>query len=226
MWDLVVVGDSAWNGIGFLVARAVEDAQGVEVSLHEWINPDQESYLTGGERSADLLQRLRADEDLRRDLSEAEMILFDVPMGVVNDVCPGDPGVGTVEMAEACMPEASAAYRADVGPIFEELVALRDPSEAVIRVADLWQFFYPTFRDHGTYDVVRPAWQEMNGAVADAADQHGIPLIHAYDAFSGQGGDRDPVAAGDVTGDQVHLAVEGQQRLAALILDLGFEPLG
>ena len=71
-------------------------------------------------------------------------------MGVMNDTCTGDPATATVRVVTACMAEASAAYRADVGPIFDELVALRDPSQAMIRVTDVWQFLYPTFQAAGT----------------------------------------------------------------------------
>ena len=227
VWDLVVMGDSVWIDIGAPFARAVEDARGVDVRVHTWINPDQGSYTRGGgERSADLLARLRTDEQLRADIGEAEIILFDVPMGILNDTCTSDPHSTDVEAARACMAEGSAAYRADVGPIFDELVALRDPSQAMVRVTDVWQFLYPTFQAAGTLDVARSTWQEMNGAVTDAADQHGIPVIHAYDAFTGPQGDRDPVAAGDVSADQFHLTSQGQSRLIAMVLELGFAPLG
>ncbi len=226
MWDLVLIGDSMLNGIGYLVSNAVKDTHDVDVWQHNWINPDLGRYAVGGERSADLLARLRTDEQLRTDISEAEIILFDVPMGGMYDTCTGDPATAAVETVTACMAEALAAYRADVGPIFDELVALRDPSEAMIRVTDVWQLLYPTFQAAGTYDVARSTWQEMNGAVADAADQHGIGVIHAYDTFTGPEGDRDPVAAGDVKSDEVHLTTQGQARLAELIVGLGFAPLG
>ena len=226
VWDLVVMGDSVWIDIGAPFARAIEDARGVDVRLHTWINPDLGRYTQGGERSADLLARLRTDEQLRADIGDAEIILFDVPMGVINDICTSDPHTAGVEEVAACLSEASAAYRADVGPIFDELVTLRDPSQAMVRVTDVWQFFYPTFQAAGTLDVARSAWQEMNGAVIDAADRSGIPVIRAYDAFTGPQGERDPVAAGDVSPDQVHLTSQGQTRLIAMVLDLGFAPLG
>ena len=224
-WDVVLIGDSVWNGVGYLVSTAVKDFYEVDVWQHNWINPDFDSYANGGKRSADLLERLRTDEQLRAEISEAEIILFDVPMGVMNDTCTGDPATATVASATACMAEASAAYRADVGPIFDELAALRDPSQAVIRVMDVWQFFYPTFQSAGTLDVARSTWQEMNAAVIDVADSHGIAVIHAYDAFTGPEGDQDPVAAGDVLSDQVHLTVQGQMRVVDLIVELGFAPL-
>ncbi len=165
LWDLVLIGDSMLNGIGYLVSNAVKDTHDVDVWQHNWINPDLGRYAVGGERSADLLARLRTDEQLRTDISEAEIILFDVPMGGMYDTCTGDPATAAVETVTACMAEALAAYRADVGPIFDELVALRDPSEAMIRVTDVWQLLYPTFQAAGTYDVARSTWQEMNGAV-------------------------------------------------------------
>jgi hypothetical protein len=225
VWDLVLVGDSAWLGIGYLVSTAIKDSYEVDVRQHNWINPDLDSYAVGGERSADLLERLRTDEQLRAEISEAEIILFDVPLGVMNDTCKGDPSTGTVETVTACMAEASAAYRADVGPIFDELLALRDPSQAVIRVMDVWQFLYPTFQAAGTLDVARSVWQEVNAAVIDAADSRGIEVIHAYDAITGPAGDRDPVAAGDVVDDEFHLTVQGQMRVVDLIVGLGFAPL-
>ena len=77
----------------------------------------------------------------------------------------------------------------------------------------------------GIYDTVRPAWQAMNQAVADAAARHEIPLVRADDAFTGPDGERDPVAAGDVLEDETHLTSQGGERLVDLIAALGFEPL-
>ena len=222
-WDLVLMGDSVLQPVWPIVSR-LEQELGVTLKLHQWINPDIAKYGgNGGERSADLLARLQTDEALRQDLRDAEVILFDVPFGILNDTCKGlDPSSSELE---PCWAESSAAYRADADAIFTELVGLRDPSDAIIRVTDVWQFLWPTFHNLGIYDIVRPAWQAMNQAVADAAARYEIPLVRAYDAFTGPGGERDPVAAGDVLTDEFHLTQQGSERLVDLIVALGFEPL-
>jgi lysophospholipase L1-like esterase len=220
------MGDSVLLQPGPTIETRLEGELGVYLLLSDWINPDLSKYASGGERSADLLARLRTDEKLRQDLRDAEIIVFDVPTGIVNDVCTGDPSTSTVEEAASCMDEAVALYTPDVEAVFEELVALRDPAEAMIRVTDVWQFLYPTFVATGTYDVARPRWQEMNKAVHDAAARYGIPVVQAYEEFSGPDGDRDPVASGDVQDDQFHLTQQGVDRFVDLLVSGGFAPVG
>ena len=225
-WDLVLMGDSVLLQPGSALQTRLEGELGVNLRLSDWINPDLSKYDNGGERSADLVARLRTDETLRADLRDAKIIVFDVPTGIVLDVCTGDPSTSTDEEAARCMDEAVALYTPDVEAVFEELVALRDPAEAMIRVTDVWQFLYPTFVAAGTYDIVRPRWQEMNKAVHDAAARYGIPVVPSYEEFSGPDGDRDPVASGDVQDDQFHLTPQGVERFVDLLASGGFAPVG
>jgi hypothetical protein len=220
------MGDSVLLQPAGTLERRLEGELGVNLQLSDWINPDRSKYEDGGERSADLVARLRSDEELRQDLRDAEIIVFDVPVGILNDVCPGEPGTLTVEEHAGCFDEAVALYESDVEAVFEELVALRDPADAMIRVTDVWQFFYPTFVEAGTYDVVRPRWQEMNKAVHAQADRFGIPMVPSYEEFSGPDGDRDPVASGDVQDDQLHLSQQGVDRFVDLLVSEGFAPVG
>ncbi len=223
-WNLVLMGDSVLLHPKSQIVSRLEQELGVILEVHDWINPDIAKYRgNGGERSADLLARLQTDEVLRQDLRDADVILFDVPFGILNDTCKGlDRSSSELE---PCWAEIPATYRAETDAIFTELVALRDPSEAIIRVTDVWQFLWPTLHNLGIYDTVRPAWQAMNQAVADASARHGIPLVRAYEAFTGPDGERDPVAAGDVQADEFHLTPQGSERLVELIVALGFEPL-
>lgn len=223
-WNLVLMGDSVLLHPKSQIVSRLEQELGVILEVHDWINPDIAKYRgNGGERSADLLARLQTDEALRQDLRDAEVILFDIPFGILNDTC-ARPDLPASEL-ESCWAEVAVAYRADADAIFTELVALRDPADAIIRATDVWQFLWPMFHDLGIYDTVRPAWQAMNQAVADASARHGIPLVRAYEAFTGPDGERDPVAAGDVQADEFHLTPQGSERLVELIVALGFEPL-
>lgn len=224
-WDLVLMGDSVLLQPSSALEARLERDMGVELTSHDWINPDLAAHEGTGERSTELLERLRTDADLRRDLQEAEVIVFDVPFGIINDLCP-EPASITAEEQDRCFSEVVPQYQADVDAIFDELVSLRDPSDAVIRVTDVWQFYWPTLHSVGDYDIVRSAWQAMNRSVADAATRYGIPLIRAYDEFTGPTGDRDPVAAGDVQADEAHLSTQGVSRFVELVAALGYEPLG
>lgn len=225
-WDLVLMGDSVLLQPANTLKRRLEGELGVNLRLSDWINPDLAKYPSGGERSADLVARLRTDEELRQDLRDAEIIVFDVPVGILNDVCPGDPGTLTVEEHVSCFDEAVALYKPDVEAVFEELVALRDPADAMIRVTDVWQMFHPTFVEAGAYDVVRSRWQEMNAAVHAQASRYGIPMVPSYEEFSGPDGDTDPVASGDVQDDELHLSPRGVERFVELLVSGGFAPVG
>ena len=220
--DIVRMGDSVLLQAGQALVRRYELELGVRLNDRNWLNLDLPKYEASGnvhgETSADLLARLRTDEQLRTVLRDADVILFDVPVGMLAELCP-DPGVPAEEL---CFDRVVPGYRADAAAIFAEVAALRAP-EAIVRATDVWQFLGPTFHQAGTYDIARTAWQAMNQAVADAAAQYDIPLVHAYDLFSGPNGERDPVAAGDVEDDEVHLTPQGVQRFVEAFAALGFE---
>jgi hypothetical protein len=224
MADLVLMGDSVLLQAGPAIQHRFEDELGVSLTLHDWINPDLASYQArgapGGERSADLLARLRTDDQLRADVREAEVLVFDVPVGILNDECP-DPTITAAEL-EACFARVVPGYQADADAIVAELVALRDPADAIVRATDVWQFLWPTFHEAGTYEVARQAWQAMNRSVADAVARYEIPLVRAYDLFAGPDGNRDPVAAGDVMPDEIHLTAQGVKQFVNALASLGF----
>lgn len=221
---MVLMGDSVLLQPGSAIRALFEHELDVRLRADDWINPDLSRHAVGGERSGDLLVRLRTDEELRSDLRGAEVIVFDIPVGIINDLCP-DPAAITAEEQERCFSEVVPQYEADVEEIFAEVTALRDPDDAIVRVTDVWQFLWLTLHGVGDYETVRAAWQAMNGAVAGAAERYGIPLIRAYDAFSGPNGDRDAVAAGDLQPDELHLTGQGVVRFVDLLAALGYEPL-
>lgn len=226
-WQYVAMGDSTHQNAAAVFQAVLEDELGVDVESRNWINPDL-PYHVGGERAADLVERLRTDEALRADLRDAEVITFVVPLGQFIDLCPFDPltyqPAGTKEEMKECWPRFLAEYEEDVDAFFEELVAIRSPSDAVIRVIDNYQSFWEHLHGLGVYEVVRRYWQEANNTIHSAAAEHGIPVASAYDAINGPDGRIDGVAAGYVGEDQLHLSYAGAELVAQLLADLGFEP--
>jgi hypothetical protein len=115
-------------------------------------------------------------------------------------------------------------YQDDVTAILDEVMALRDPADAIIRVTTVWRFWMPTFQKAGTYDVMRPRWRAMNQATVRAAAQHHITVLRPHDAFCGPDGSRDPVAAGDVDAFEFELTAQGADTFVDLFVAPGLRP--
>jgi hypothetical protein len=218
-WHLVLLGDSVLDGIESGVKEPAEARLGATPSVKSWINPDIARYSSGGERSSDMLDRLRSDEALRADLKGADAIWFNVPVGVLLDTC-GSPGADRTTL-QACLPKALDQYTSDADSIMAAIVAIRPPSAAAIRVVTVWQFLLPTLRRAGTDDLIVPIWRQLNAAVATAARVHGIDLVDAYTAISGSDGRRDAITAGDLRDDEEHLTSRGQARLVDMLVASG-----
>ena len=90
---------------------------------------------------------------MRAAISSADVIVFDVPIGELKDLCPWDganyqPAPGTAEEYSACGATMVEGYAADARAIMDEITALTSPN-ALIRVINLWDFFYPRFQELG-----------------------------------------------------------------------------
>lgn len=223
--SIVRMGDSVLLQAGQSLVLRYEQGLGIRLTDRDRLNLDLPKYQASGtvhgETSADLLSRLRTDDELRATLREARVILFDVPMGMLAEIAP-DPGSLSAAELQANFDQVVPGYQADAAAIFAEVAALRDP-KAIVRATDVWQFLGPTFHRAGTYDIARTAWQAMNQAVADAGARYGIPVVHAYDLFSGPSGERDAVAAGDLMDDELHLTAQGVQPFVEAFAALGFD---
>jgi hypothetical protein len=207
-WEYVVLGDSAFAApddattVAHAQARLIKRDFGVDAKVYWAYYP--------GTTSARVLDELRYDKSLREAIRSAEVVLFDVPVGQMKQVIPFDykayrPLPGTPKRYRKGMARMLVDYRRDARAIVEEIVSLRSPDEASIRAIDFWQVGYSGFRDMGLGAVMRAAWLRMNRAVDEACAAQGVPVVDAYTAFMGRDGTRDPVAAGDILPDQMHL---------------------
>lgn len=224
-WDYVVLGDSALQSpdgsstVADAQARLIKRDVGADVKV-KW-------YYYPGTTSARILYELRYNDSLRDAIRSAELVLFDVPVGALKNAVPFDweayqPLPGSPERFRKGMAEMLPGYERDARAIVKEIVALRGTSEASIRTIDLWQLGYPGFRELGVGSVMRDAWIRMNEAVNEAGKAQGVAVVDAYSAFMGPDGRTDPVAAGDILPDQMHLTDRGITRLAELLHQAGY----
>jgi hypothetical protein len=224
-WDYVVLGDSAFQTpdesatVADAQARLIKRDVGADVKV-EW-------YYYPGTTSARILYELRFNESLREAIRSAEVVLFDIPVGQLKEEVPWDDSAyvalpGSAARYRRGMARMFPDYRRDAEAIVAEITSLRSPSEASIRAIDVWQLGFRGFRELGVGDVMRQAWRRMNRAVDAACAAHGVTVVDAYTAFGGPEGTRDPVNAGIVLPDQMHLTDKGIAKLAKLLHEEGY----
>ena len=224
-WDYVVLGDSAFQTpdeattVADAQARLIKRDVGADVKVYWAYYP--------GTTSARVLDELRYNKPLREAIRTAEVVLFDVPVGQLKQSVPFDqtayrPLPGSPQRYRKGMARMLVDYRKDARAIDNEIVSLRSPAEASIRAIDLWQMGYTGFRKMGLGAVMREAWLRMNQAVDRACAAQGVTVVDAYTAFMGSDGRTDPVAAGDILPDQMHLTDKGIAKLAELLHKEGY----
>lgn len=227
-WDYVVLGDSAFQApdeattVADVQARLIKRDVGADAKVH-W-------YYYPGSTSAKVLMELRYNKPLREAIRTAEVVLFDVPVGQLKQTIPFDqtayqPLPGSPQRYRQGMARMLVDYRKDARAIVSEIVSLRSPSAASIRAIDFWQLGYTGFRKLGVGAVMREAWLRINEVVDRACAAQGVTVVDAYAAFMGPDGKTDPVAAGNVLPDQMHLTDAGLAKLAELLHEKGYKEI-
>jgi hypothetical protein len=229
-WDLVYISDSTGLGVAYRFAKNIERDTGKTVRVH--------SYAIGGLSALSVLNTLRSApedvpagqfESLHADIAEAEVIVF---FGNPR----GDPSQGGVMMGgmqscigslvpSDCSPEFYAPYIENLKAVYEEILALRDGKPTIIRAVD---FYNPIISSHRTKIIeveCTACWETFNSAVHQAAEAYNILLESVYDAFNGPNHDEDPREKGYIGPDGVHASEEGQQVIADILSEAGYEPI-
>jgi hypothetical protein len=213
-WILTVVGDSVVSGLADRYAAWVEQDLDVKLSTNV--------HSTSGWTSPALLDALRSDETLRQDLRDADIIVFHVPRGWFGQYCGGGYDVQHVE---ECGPQAVEAYNADADAIIAEIVALRNPSEALVRTMDAYSHWSVSeAQRQGSQELFHQYWMAANEHLTQVATEAHIPVARVYTAFNGPDGDVNPVDTGLLLKLEVmHTTEQGKDLLADLVRELGYE---
>jgi lysophospholipase L1-like esterase len=217
-WTYVALGDSVTWGMIPLYAEMLEEDLGVTVIVQD--------RTASGDHSSRLLERLRTSNWLRKELREADVITIEIPWNAFEDPClaylNGSPGACGGSDNQDCLREALETYMADTDAIIAEIVSLRGPSEALIRIQDTYQFHVGQSKAEGAFETINRYWREANAHVIEVAENYHIPVARVYDAFMGEEGVEDPQARGLIH-DGRHTSPEGAALMAELFRDLGYE---
>ena len=221
MGDSMAFSPPSPDGVIYRYAEMLLDEFGVEVDLR--------NRAVGSLHSTTMLEQLRTNERLRNDLAEADAVTTDIPINVwVESLktvtgsegrnpadCGGDDG-------HQCLRDALEQYKTDTDAIIDEIVAICDPDEVLIRIYDVYMINTIVMLETGTLDAINPYWKAGNDYVEESAARYGIPVAQVYDAFMGPDGTDDPYVKGLLDDDQLHPNAEGAALMADLLDELGY----
>ncbi len=229
-WDLVALGDSTPAGYGVgpensfvqIYAGYIEEDLGVTVNVH--------NYATGSMRTVnDWAQQVRTNEDLRVDLTNAEVVVLwagshDMIRAVgVGRGGPCYPRAGEIDLG--CLRETTDRMREGFDLLFSEIAALANPNDTLILAAEMGipPPMSAAWREDGTFHLLRePAYEVWRKHLIQAANRHGIHVVATYEALNGPGGDRE-MPPEYLQSDRTHFNEQGHRLVADLYRSVGYE---
>lgn len=216
--NFVIMGDVLLYDSAARWAAQLEHDLRAKIVVHE--------FVTGGHATTTLLRRLRVDESLRAAIQNADVVFFDVEFApfafaLSTYVSSARSDCGGVD-SEECLREALTDYQRAADALFAEIIALRNPSDALIRTMDIYQYNVREQKAAGAFEVVNKYWRQANEHVAVVAAQYQIPVVPVYAAFMGTDGTGDPRDMGLVESDGVRPSEKGIELMVQLFAELGY----
>jgi len=205
-WDYVALGCSTPACFGVklsecyvnLYAGYIERDLGVKVTVHNW--------ATGGAGFSQILDLLRTDQELRDDISEAEVItmwsfwLNDLVMQLSwynAGYCGGEDNLD-------CIREAVPSIKANFDAIIAEILSLRSTTDTIIRIADCGNPFVAEWKEKGVFEDLKSLLiDDVVEHMVQSASKHNIPIVDSYSVLNGPNGDQ-PVDKGYMQADGLH----------------------
>ena len=220
-WDLVFIGDSFGSGVAKAWTERIEEAEGVEVRVHD----HQKDLLS----LVQVREWFNTHDDFRQKVADAEIIfVFGNPNGVDPDdmrTCVS-PLTQRRDPPEHNTPADWAPYGDVLRDILDEIFELRAGQPTVIRTADYFAGPIAAWREAGIEAECTAGWEAWAGVIHDAADEYGVETASWYDAFNGPGHDEDPREKGDIAVDGWHQSRDAGVEVQADVLHtLGYDPI-
>ena len=169
-------------------------------------------------------------EQLRQELTQADVVLLGIPQGDTNPAFPTATGWHGMDPAgcggddnQQCLRDYVTENKASVEAIFSALTTVCDPSTTLIRALDAYMLHTEDALASGKLHIVNPFLLETQEYLEETAARYGIPVAQVYDEFMGPDGTDDPQDRGLVMTDQRHPTEEGAQLIAEMLHDLGYD---
>jgi hypothetical protein len=211
-WLYVAMGDS-FTGLASWpekYAAHLEQELGVDILFKD--------RSRGSQKIIEMLERIRTDEGLRKDIMQAELITvsygsdsFRSPVQSYRDgTCGGTDG-------QDCLREAFSQAELDWGAFLDELIALRSPEEAPIVTFMIGVGLVQTTCEWGSdcWDVGTSYFIDWCDFLEQSATDRGIYVVDVNRYFNGEDY-RQPTNKDLLLSDGFHLNSDG----SAIIVDL------
>jgi lysophospholipase L1-like esterase len=205
-WDYVALGDSLAVGIG--ARRGYVDRYASHIRTDTGTRVNVVNVGQSGQTSSQLLHALRSDPSMRRTLSAAEVITFNIGINDLghagesyrNGTCGGDNN-------EECLRTAVETFEENWDAVIAELLSLRSTGDTIIRTAGIG---YTPRVD----EAFEPYVEEVNSHVATTAANNDVPYAQPY------------LGEEYISPDGVHPNDNGYEVIADQLRKLGYSPLG
>jgi len=216
--DSLAAGYTSLEGYVPRYARHVQADTGIQVNANNMGQP--------GWTSSDLLNGLRTDTGLRKAVSSAEVVTWDIGgndlkvayQSYLAKNCGGSDN-------QDCLRNAVATFKTNWDGIISEILLLRDPNKTILRTMDIYNPFVAEQQALGNFATVKPYLDDVDAYIQSSSQLKGIPCAKVYQAFNGTAGTDDPIAKGLIAIDGFHANDIGHDRIATLLRDLMYAPL-
>jgi lysophospholipase L1-like esterase len=216
------VGDSLGTGTGAATSYVVEYASWLEDATGATV--ETTNLAVDGWTSADLLDALRDDDELRRAVADAHVVTWNIGG---NDLLAalGSHLQGTCGGAdeERCLRDAVDTAARNGEAVVGELLGLRGGDADGARTFDL---YLPVSDDPRVAPYVarlRPHLDELNDRLTTSAERRGIPVADVGGAFDAHASTSAARGASLISGDGLHPSDRGHEVIAAQLAALGVE---
>ncbi|MFZ5822247.1 MAG: SGNH/GDSL hydrolase family protein [Chloroflexota bacterium] len=222
-WDYVALGDSYPAGYG--AERSYVDYYAEYIQADLGVQVEVYNYARTGLTTFGLLEQLRQDKTLRDRIREAEVITiwvgwndFSEPLARYSaGTCGGQENLD-------CLAQAAGTFRETIDAILDEILALSNPQETLIRIADVGipPLFMEDWRRHGRFEALHePGFETWRNHLVEAAGRRGITVVQTYRVLNGPNGDE--TLKGIYQSDGIHFNDKGQGLIASLHREAGYE---
>ena len=219
-WDLVWISDSMGAGVAEAWADRIEEAEGVEVRVH--------NHAIGGMPLVQARDMLMEQAAIRDEVADAEII---VAYGSAQYASPED--TGTCHTPSSTPRDPPNVYTsADFAPygdvlrdIYDIVFELRAGEPTVVRVFDIFNGMIADWREAGIEAECQATWDSESEALREAAGDYGVAMASFYDEFNGPDHDEDPREKGYIAFDGWHASTEGVAVQVEVLHALGYDAI-
>ena len=208
-WDYVALGDGRTRGVTWpdIWIKSIEADLGVKVNFNNW------AFF--GQPSEELLSALRENENLKKDISEAEIVTVFTSDQI------GLEMFLFYRQLEDC---PSEVYESLLEEIIEEIISLRGENSTIVRMIEHYNYPGVTERSLVHSEAKNRCTKVYTETVHSAANKYEIRVVPLYEAFNGRDGNENPGEKGYLR-DGLHTNPSGDAIIADLLRDLGYDPI-